>query len=432
MEKIIVQQLSGYLCTNCLLYNHQYGFRKGHSTLQRILEAKSCKIPEATLAIFLDLKKAFDTVSHSILLKKLELYGVRGKELEWFRSYLKDRLQIVKVGDKESGQRWLRTGVPQGSCLGPLLFLIYINDMPRACQLLSILFADDTTLQASGPDVVDLCTSVNAQLNLASEWFNANKLTLHPSKTKFIYFNGDGKKSPVSLPPLVLNGHQIERVGEDCKSKSIKFLGLWLDENLNWGHHCSHVARKIQSTIAVIARLKRLLSPPTRLLVYNSLVRSHLEYLLPVWGNAKKGLLRPISNLQKRCIRTTFGLRFTAHTSGIFKKFKLLKFEHLYKNALLKIAHDIFYARAPPPVVELLHRPELARNYNFKPYKLPPRNVFLKDMPGPMLVREWNTLAPELRSILSRKVFCNELYASFLNKYNEHCHIIQCYTCNNS
>ena len=128
------------------------------------------------------------------------MYGVRGKELKWFRSYLKDRLQIVRVGDKESGQRWLRTGVPQGSCLGPLLFLLYINDMPRACQLLSILFADDTTLQASGPDVVDLCTSVNVQLNLASEWFNANKLTLHPSKTKFIYFKGDDKKSSVSLP----------------------------------------------------------------------------------------------------------------------------------------------------------------------------------------------------------------------------------------
>ena len=179
---------------------------------------------------------------------------------------------------------------------------------------------------------------------MASKWFNANKLTLHPLKTKFIYFSSGDKKCCVNLPPLVLNGHEIERLGNDYKSKSIKFLGLWLDENLSWEHHCSHVARKIRTTTAVIARLKRLLSPPNRLLLYNSLVRAHLEYLLPVWGSAKKRHLCPIINLQKWCIRTTFGLRFSAHTSGIFKKFKLLKFDDLYKNAILKTAHKIFYA----------------------------------------------------------------------------------------
>ena len=197
--------------------------------LNSLLEGKcDCDgVPKHTIAVFLDLKKAFDTVDHVILLRKLENLGAGCKELAWFRHYLQDRKQYV-IDGVTSAEATTSCGVPQGSVLGPLLFLIFINDVPRGFKdLLAIHFADDTTLQMSNQDAKTLFEKVNSALALAFDWFRANKLTLHPSKTKYIFFSV-GQHTELKSKILTLNGVAIERVGLACETKWFNFWGCTL------------------------------------------------------------------------------------------------------------------------------------------------------------------------------------------------------------
>ena len=219
-ERIVARQLTGYLNKHALLYPLQFGFRGGHSCLHAVLlflnsllEGKYdiSGVPRHTIAVFLDLKKAFDTVDHEILLRKLENMGAGCKEVAWFRHYLQGRRQAVVINGVTSNEVTMSCGVPQGSVLGPLLFLIFINDAPKGFKdLLTILFADDTTLQMSNQDAHALFGKVNNALALASDWFKANKLTLHPSKTKYIFFSV-GQHTELIDETLTLDGVAIEQ-----------------------------------------------------------------------------------------------------------------------------------------------------------------------------------------------------------------------------
>ena len=193
MEKIVAKQLLRFLHINDILYKHQYGFRAGHNTShpvlhlsEKIYTALNQKPSAKTLTIFIDLKKAFDTVDHNILLSKMDHYGIRNAANLWFKNYLNEREQFVDINGVQSDKKQITCGVPQGSVLGPLLFLIFINDLPNATNFLTLLFADDTTFQISGVDTDQLFLLANSELEKASVWFKANKLTLNVKKTKYI------------------------------------------------------------------------------------------------------------------------------------------------------------------------------------------------------------------------------------------------------
>ena len=197
LEKIVSKQLVGFLTAHNIIYKHQYGFRTNHNTshpvlhfTDKIYNSLNQKPPAITLSIFIDLKKAFDTVNHEILLKKMEHYGVRGSSNVWFHNYLSEREQFVCLDAAQSDKTKITCGVPQGSVLGPLLFLIFINDLPNATEFLTLLFADDTTFQYSDINLDTLFEKCNIELEKASVWFKANKLTLNVKKTKFMLFNG--------------------------------------------------------------------------------------------------------------------------------------------------------------------------------------------------------------------------------------------------
>ena len=197
LEKLVALRIMSFLNNNDILSKWQFGFRSGHSTahpmvhfLNKITDALNNK--KHTIAIFCDLKKAFDTCDHQILLSKLKKYGVDGSELDWFKSYLTNRKQFVSVGSCSSSLLEISLGVPQGSILGPLLFLIYINDLPLSSKFLSLLFADDTTLLFTHDDIKQLTAIVNNEFRKVCEFFRTNRLVLHPDKTKFILFTRSG------------------------------------------------------------------------------------------------------------------------------------------------------------------------------------------------------------------------------------------------
>ena len=212
---------------------------------------------EYTIGVFLDLAKAFDTVNHEILLKKIEHYGIREIALEWFKNYLTNRKQMIKYKSEKSESLTIKCGVPKGSALGPLLFLIYMNDISRSSEVLSIiLFAGDTNLFFSHKNLVTLKETTNRELNKIASWLSANKLSLNIKKTHFIIFKSRGKKSNQHVS-IIMNNQEIEQV------KYTKFLGLYIDDEFTWKYHIDQVASKITKMTGILAKARHYLSLKT-------------------------------------------------------------------------------------------------------------------------------------------------------------------------
>ena len=223
-----------------------------------------------TNGIFLDLKKAFDTVDHPILIQKLNHHGVRGIINAWFASYLLGRSQVTEVGFNLSTECMISCGVPQGSVLGPLLFLIYINDIHNSSAKLSFyLFADDTSLLYADSNLKSLEKTVNSELLKVSDWVNANKLTLNAKKSNYVIFRPYQRKLNYSVNiEMIDNCTQIPTTLQ-CEDH-VKYLGVLLDSNLSWKFQINNVALKISRTVGVVARLKHFVPRTTLLNIYQS------------------------------------------------------------------------------------------------------------------------------------------------------------------
>ena len=286
-EKVIYQQTYSYFQTHNLLYSSQYGFRSGHSTelagleiVDRIIqELDKNEIP---INIYLDLSKAFDTLDHDILLQKLKFYGITGINLDVFKNYLSGRRQYVDFENVNSDIMHIKTGVPQGSVLGPLLFIVYINDIANASNIFKcISYADDTTLTSilslfglnNTPHMYD---NINTELDKISEWLKINKLSLNVDKTKFMLFHMPQKN--IETPIIIIDNTVIECVD------SFNFLGIYLDKYMNWKRHTDYIASKISKSIGILNRLKHILPTEIKLMIYNSLILSHINYGILIWG----------------------------------------------------------------------------------------------------------------------------------------------------
>ena len=255
-------QLFQYFTSNNLFHANQYGFRAEYSTelaLSELVDRIYSDLDEKQIpiAIFIDLSKAFDTIDHTILISKLEHYGVENNELQWFISYMHNRQQYVEIENTKSTTETITTGVPQGSILGPLLFLIYINDLALASTKFSpIMYADDTTLLSTLQNFTSnhsnnsLSYNVNVELTKITQWLAVNRLSLNAKKTKMMIFHSKQNKLSINEIPIIkINDMPIERVTE------FKFLGVLIDSNLTWSPHCNYIANKLSRICGVVSRL---------------------------------------------------------------------------------------------------------------------------------------------------------------------------------
>ena len=337
MEKIIAMRLIEFLDNNNILSKWQFGFRSAHSTTHPMVHflnkiSDSLNKKKHTISIFCYLKKAFDTCNHSILFSKLEKYGVKNTELNWFKSYLSARKQFVSIKEKSSPLLDISLGVPQGSILGPLLFLIYINDLPLASEFLTLLFADDTTLLFSHDNIDILTATANREFQKVCEFFRANKLVLHPDKTKFIIFSRSNINQDINVvcnnnnidQNLPANIYPISRVQSNDNSPAVKFLGVYFDPDLNFKFHISFLRKKLSKALYALRTVKNTLNQRSLLLLYNSVFHCHILYAIHIWSCTNSSFVNDLFKLQKSAIRIISGAKYNAHTEPLFKKFEIL------------------------------------------------------------------------------------------------------------
>ena len=350
LERIVCSRLSTFLDVNNLLSNNQFGFRSDHSTVHPLSQfvnfiSEKLNNKEHALAIFCDVKKAFDSVDHSILLKKLFNLGIRDRELLWFQDYLSNRKQFVVINGQNSYLKRISIGVPQGSILGPLLFLIYINDLPNCTTLFTTLFADDTKLVASHADLESLFSFVNIEFQKVVQYFRSNKLCLHPLKTKFILFSNSAP--PINLQIFFNNNNVnscnpdpnlisvVEQITVDSATPAVRFLGIQIDPKLNFKYHLSLLNSKLSKALYFLRQAKHFLSVKGLKAIYYSLFHSHLVYCNIIWSSAKNYLINPIFVKQKAAIRIVCSSKYNAHTEPLFKSVSILPLPKL--NTFFKL-----------------------------------------------------------------------------------------------
>ena len=263
-------------------------------------------------------------------LKKLEFYGVRGIALDWFKDYLSDRKQYVIFDKTESDSLKITSGVPQGSILGPLLFLIYVNDIVNVSDvLLLLLYADDTNAFLSGRNIDQMINTMNTELEKLVIWLQINKLKLNVKKTHFMIFSS-GKRKFHYQNKLIMCGDEIEVV------EKTKFLGVIIDTKLNWEDHISYIKKKIAKGIGIISKARKLLNKEMLKTLYHSFIYPYIDYCIEVWGSASKTRFDTIFRLQKKAIRIIMSSPFKADVLPIFQSNNILTLEevHIYKVAL--------------------------------------------------------------------------------------------------
>lgn len=305
LEQMLASRLSDFLFGNNLIYERQYGFRTGCSTLTATCEMvdeiySSLDKRKFSGALFLDLKKAFDTINHVLLLRKLECYGIRGKALLLLENYLGNRQQFVTVNGERSCLRNISIGVPQGSNLGPLLFLVFINDLSRLkLHGRMQFFADDTVLLYSATEAANIARLIQTDLQCLQDYFTSNVLSLNLQKTTYMIFHST-RRIPQELPTVRIGTVEIRNVD------SFQYLGLTLDSVMSWEKHIDNLKNKLAALCGTFRRLSSFIPLRWMLQLYYSMVHSRLQYLVCIWGKASASRLRELQVLQNRCLKVIY------------------------------------------------------------------------------------------------------------------------------
>ena len=298
-EHHIATQIQDYLQRTNVIHKTQSGFRKHHSchtALIRLVDTWIKEIDSGKLVgtVFLDLRKAFDLVDHEILIYKLKLYHFSEQSINLFKSYLTNRQQMVKIGNVQSEMLIVKSGVPQGSILGPLLFLLYINAITFSCTQLNIdLYADDSTMFASGFKLSEIQVTLQTDLDSVEKWCILNNMSLHPKKSKCMTIGTRQRLQNINQLTLKVNETFLENVTAQ------KVLGVFIDNTLNWRSHIDYVCKKLNSKIQLLKRVLYFLTDDMKSLFYNSYILPVFDYCCTIWGKDNKSYINKIKNLKK-------------------------------------------------------------------------------------------------------------------------------------
>ena len=363
-EKIIHDRLYKFITNNRILTDAQFGFRKssdtGLATFSLVTDLlESFKNKSYTICMFLDLKKAFDTIDRSILIQKLYNYGVRGNFLNMLKNYLQNRTQYVCLGGDSSDVKDMKLGIIQGSVLGPLLFNIYINDIVKL-GLKTILFADDAVFCANGKSVEECASQIQLFANRLSSWLNKNRLTPSETKTKLMLVTPSRK--PQTMPIILFNENILEWVDE------IKYLGIIIDNKLTFKQQVDYVVNRLSVVQGITYSLKKVLPSSCLRMIYFSLAYPHIIQSLIVWGGTYQTYMQKIALKINAILRNILSIRMGPNyqplvpTSLMYKKLGIMKIEDVYMFQLLKFYNNI---RANHPLMYGKYFSQLEQNHNY-------------------------------------------------------------------
>ena len=351
-ERLMHKRIMDFLIKQNILSKKQYGFQKNKSTEHAILDIQSKIIDafenkEKSCCIFLDFAKAFDTVNHTILLRKLYYYGIRGETFNWLQSYLSNRKQCVQIGNAKSDFLKIDCGVPQGSVLGPLLFLIYINDIAESSPTLDFnLFADDTSIFFKHKNGDEMEEILNRELDKVSNWLKANKLSLNVNKSSVLAFRSKSENSEKILN-LQINNELLE------EKIYTKYLGIYIDHKLTWKYETEHINSKLIKGNAILAKMRHYIPEKVIKNLYNELIQPHLDYGALIWGKAAEIHLDKIHRSLNKTMRIINFKKATDDVIPIYAISKILTLENNVKFLQGKFIWKLIHSRLPESINDI-------------------------------------------------------------------------------
>ena len=440
-EKCIYIRMKSFLNKNNFFHINQYGFREGRNVQQAVIKAtnfisKAINENEIVVGVFLDVSKAFDTVNRNILIKKLENCGFRGPILNLLKSYLSGRIQKVSLNESVSKHgKLLELGVLQGSILAALLFIVYINDFPKCNEGFCITYADDTTCLFKAKSIAELMEILDRNLPKIFDWYCANELALNVKKTNYMIFSLQDKIVN-EFPTIMFNGSPINKISKLSPVKTVRLLGVQIDQNLNFEDFAKRTLSKLAKSFFIIKRAKNYIPESSLKLLYFALFHSHLEFASYFLLNNNKKISNKICVMQRKIIRILAGFSFTEHTSQAFIDLNILPFNKLIEFNVLKFMWKYECNKLPDGFSNEWPRiTDLSLPYNFRndDELLLQRTISIKveRMTYFSYIKLWNEKKYEGGRDFDADKYLTALKANLLhaNRMEKKCSLRHCYAC---
>ncbi len=414
-------QLDSYLSENDIIYGLQSGFRGSYSTdtcLTYLTDHIRSQVAGGnyTGMVLLDLQKAFDTVDHEILCNKLQAMGIHEDSVKWFKSYLSQRQQIVSANQVDSMPMEITCGVPQGSILGPLLFLCYVNDMPTSVNCNLLLYADDSVLFTSGKDPQVISEILSHELESCRQWLIDNKLSLHLGKTESILFGSKIKLSRVDDFNVACDGKII------TPTNSVKYLGITLDNDLSGESVAESIIKKTSSRLSFLYRQRKFLNERTRKTLCTALIQCHFDYCCSSWYSALSVKLKNrLQVMQNKMIRFILNLEPRSHVGhDQFEKLGMLNVKDRVKQLKLNHVFKIYHCTAPKYLCSHFRKLSNTHRYNTRGSST---NFLVPKIKGQQCntffftgIQEWNQLPGHIKSLQTKVQFKKAVKSHFLSQ----------------
>lgn len=415
-EKLISIQLKKYLQENHVICPQQHGFVPNRTTssavvtLAQVINSALHK-NQLAIGVFLDIKKAFDSVNHSILINKLEKYGIIGNSLKFFASYLSSRKQKVVIDNHHSSYSDLTCGVPQGSVLGPILFSLYVNDLPLAIQNSKILmYADDTAIIFCGDSLSEMQDTILAEMDSIYSWFLKSKLTINTDKTKCVIFHSRRKVIDNSSFSVYINDKPIENV------TSFKYLGVVFDSHLHWKEQIQKVCKKLAFSCFTLTKARSFFPCSMLRSLYFTLFQCHIIYCTEAWGLTYETYFTPLYRLQRRALRIISFSAFNRPVNTIFKEFRVLSFSTIREYKISLLVNTIINHNFPVPLARFSIPVRSTRQASNANFNLPMcHNVYGERLIEFYGAKVWNDVPIQVKTARNFKLSCKMFY---LDKQN--------------